>query len=100
MPDPPAISQQDQARQDTLDALAKACIVAVIRAADLESARGAAHALIAGGLTAIEITLTVPGATALIAELAAAYRAHPNILIGAGTVLTADQAGAALSGGA
>jgi 2-dehydro-3-deoxyphosphogluconate aldolase/(4S)-4-hydroxy-2-oxoglutarate aldolase len=90
----------DQQRAAIMAALCKACIMAVVRTRTLEHARAAAHALIAGGITVVEIPLTVPGATALICELVEAYDKHLEILIGAGTVLTPDDARATLEAGA
>jgi 2-dehydro-3-deoxyphosphogluconate aldolase/(4S)-4-hydroxy-2-oxoglutarate aldolase len=91
---------QDERRAATLDHLRAAGVVGVVRTRTVDQARAAAHALIAGGLTVVEITLTVPAATALINELSAAYTQHEKILIGAGTVLTMEDAQAALAGGA
>jgi 2-dehydro-3-deoxyphosphogluconate aldolase/(4S)-4-hydroxy-2-oxoglutarate aldolase len=54
-------------------------------------------ATIDGGVTAIEITLTVPGAIEMIAGLAAAF---PEALIGAGTVMDDAAARAVIDAGA
>jgi len=74
-------------------------IVAVVRAESAEQAIKIAEAVKAGGVEAIEITMTVPGAIDVIKELAKAY---PNgeILIGAGTVLDSETARAAMLAGA
>lgn len=93
-------SAADERRTATLARLRAACVVGVVRTRTAEQARAAAHALIAGGVTVVEITLTVPAATALINELSAVYSKHEGILIGAGTVLTVDDARDALAGGA
>ncbi len=71
-------------------------LIAVIRAATPEQARSAALAVAAGGLTLLEVTFTVPDATRVMRELAGATDA----VIGAGTVLTPDQARAAIDAGA
>ena len=71
-------------------------LLAVIRAATPAAALGAARAVARGGLTMLEVTFTVPDAPAVMAELAR----DPSITVGAGTVLTADQARAALAAGA
>jgi 2-dehydro-3-deoxyphosphogluconate aldolase/(4S)-4-hydroxy-2-oxoglutarate aldolase len=84
------------ARAAILAQLRAACAVAVVRTRTLEHARAAAHALIAGGLTTVEITMTVPDAPRLIRELAGDYAEHAAILIGAGTILTSEDARAAL----
>ncbi len=56
-----------------------------------------AQALIAGGLDVIEVTFRTPEAAASIAAIRAAF---PDALVGAGTVLTAEQARAAKAAGA
>ncbi len=58
--------------------------IAVIRTDSPDSAHEMALALVAGGLHAVEVTLTIPDAPALIAELSA----DPRMLVGAGTVLS------------
>lgn len=80
-----------------LHRLADLKVVPVIRSSsDLEAAR-ACDWLLEAGLKALEVTLTVPGADGLIAELA---KREPDALIGAGTVLTAVQARACIDAGA
>lgn len=74
-------------------------IVAVVRAENPEQALKIAEAVKAGGVEAIEITLTVPGALEVIRELAATYR-QGEILIGAGTVLDGTTARMAILAGA
>ncbi|WP_406676466.1 bifunctional 4-hydroxy-2-oxoglutarate aldolase/2-dehydro-3-deoxy-phosphogluconate aldolase [Moorella sp. ACPs] len=74
-------------------------IVAVVRAENPEQSLKIAAAVKAGGVEAIEITLTVPGALEVIRELAATYR-QGEILIGAGTVLDATTARLAILAGA
>lgn len=74
-------------------------IVAVVRAENPDQALKIAEAVKAGGVEAIEITLTVPGALEVIRELAATYR-QGEILIGAGTVLDATTARLAILAGA
>jgi len=74
-------------------------IVAVVRAEGSEQALKIAEAIKAGGVEAIEIALTIPGAIDVIRELARAYR-NGEILIGAGTVLDAETARAAILAGA
>jgi 2-dehydro-3-deoxyphosphogluconate aldolase/(4S)-4-hydroxy-2-oxoglutarate aldolase len=74
-------------------------LVAVVRADSGEEARRIAEACLEGGVAALEITFTVPGAHRVIEELAAAY---PNgeILLGAGTVMDSQTARIALLSGA
>ena len=72
-------------------------VVAVVRLDDAKSGVEVAKALLAGGVTAIEITMTVPNAVALIAELS---QALDGALIGAGTVTDAGTAKAVIRAGA
>jgi 2-dehydro-3-deoxyphosphogluconate aldolase / (4S)-4-hydroxy-2-oxoglutarate aldolase len=72
-------------------------VVAVVRAESSEQACRIADACAQGGVGAIEITFTVPGALGVIADLA---RRANNILVGAGTVLDPETARAAILAGA
>ncbi|TYP53250.1 bifunctional 2-keto-4-hydroxyglutarate aldolase/2-keto-3-deoxy-6-phosphogluconate aldolase [Thermosediminibacter litoriperuensis] len=74
-------------------------VVAVVRAETPEQALKIAEAVKAGGIDAIEITMTVPGALDVIKELSRAY-SNGEIVIGAGTVLDAETARAAMLAGA
>ena len=73
-------------------------VVAVIRLREASALRSVVDALAEGGVRALEVTMTVPGAIRLIAELAPAL--PPEILLGAGTVLDAATARAAVDAGA
>jgi len=74
-------------------------IVAVVRADSPDQALKISEAVKAGGVEAIEITMTVPGAMDVIKELKKAYP-KGEILIGAGTVLDPETARAAMLAGA
>ena len=73
-------------------------VIAVVRHTDEAVAEAIAMACAAGGLRAIEITMTVPSAPALIARLRAAL--DDDVLVGAGTVLSARELDAVLAAGA
>ena len=77
-------------------ALRRHRLVAVIRSATPDAAREAALAVIRGGLPIVEITFTVPEAPRVMRELAH----HAEAVMGAGTVLTAEQARQAIDAGA
>ncbi|WP_159941588.1 MULTISPECIES: bifunctional 4-hydroxy-2-oxoglutarate aldolase/2-dehydro-3-deoxy-phosphogluconate aldolase [unclassified Nocardiopsis] len=79
---------------DILD-LAPVMPVVVVREA--ESAVPLARALVAGGLPGIEVTLRTPAALEAIERIAAEV---PEAVVGAGTVVTPDQAKAAAAAGA
>jgi 2-dehydro-3-deoxyphosphogluconate aldolase / (4S)-4-hydroxy-2-oxoglutarate aldolase len=74
-------------------------LVAIVRTNSSDQAARVAEACARGGAAAIEITFTVPGATAVIEALAKQY-ASGEILIGAGTVLDAETARIAILAGA
>ena len=81
-----------------IDTLRADQALVVVRASRLDDPVALCHALAAGGIRTVELTYTTPGLTDLLADVAA--RADDDIVIGAGTVLTADQARAALTAGA
>lgn len=64
-------------------------LVPVLRAGSVAQALALAEAIAAGGVTVIEVTMTVPGAIEVMRRLA---EDRPDILIGAGTVLDAETA--------
>jgi len=72
-------------------------IVPVIRAANPAEASRAVEAVCAGGISVVEITMTVPDAPRLLREVA---RANSDFLIGAGTVLNSKQAEICIDAGA
>ncbi len=73
-------------------------IVPVVRARSFEEARQAVDAICAGGISVIEITMTVPNAPAVIREVVRKY--GDAVLTGAGTVLNFEQASECLDAGA
>src|SRR5437868_992509 len=74
-------------------------LVAIVRTNRSDQAARIADACAQGGAAAIEITFTVPGASAVIEDLAKKYPAG-EILIGAGTVLDPETARLAILAGA
>jgi 2-dehydro-3-deoxyphosphogluconate aldolase/(4S)-4-hydroxy-2-oxoglutarate aldolase len=82
-----------------LERVVSSGLVAVIRAESHEQAERIADACAAGGVGAVEITYTVPGATGVIEHLAKKFAAG-HILLGAGTVLDPETARIAILAGA
>jgi 2-dehydro-3-deoxyphosphogluconate aldolase/(4S)-4-hydroxy-2-oxoglutarate aldolase len=82
--------------QATLQALAAHGVVPVVRFNQQDAARQAVRLLYEAGFRTFEITLTVPGALELIAEL----RHQADLLVGAGTVLSVADAARCLEAGA
>ena len=73
-------------------------VVAVIRLKDPARLRAAVDAMAAGGVRALEVTMTVPRAVEMIRELAPTL--PDGFLLGAGTVIDADTARAVIDAGA
>jgi 2-dehydro-3-deoxyphosphogluconate aldolase / (4S)-4-hydroxy-2-oxoglutarate aldolase len=85
-------------REETRKRIIQIGIVPVVRASSAKQAMMAAEAVCAGGLPIVEVTMTVPGAVEVIAELA--RTAAKELLIGAGTVLDAEAGRRCLDAGA
>src|SRR5512140_418942 len=71
-------------------------LMVAVRTASAEEAYHAAMACVEGGIRFIEITFSVPGADEVIARMSGDER----VAVGAGTVLTKDEAQKALKAGA
>ena len=82
---------------ETLQAISRAGVIAVLRGPSADAAVAAAAALIAGGVTAIEVTYSTPDAAAAISRIRAE---HPDAIVGAGTLTRPDQVGEAAAAGA
>ncbi|HZU83389.1 MAG TPA: bifunctional 4-hydroxy-2-oxoglutarate aldolase/2-dehydro-3-deoxy-phosphogluconate aldolase [Polyangiaceae bacterium] len=85
-------------RQDVCRRIEEVGVIPVVRAPSAELAVRAAEALVAGGLTVVELTLTVPDAVAVIRSLCARFAGRA--VVGAGTVLSAEHATASVEAGA
>jgi 2-dehydro-3-deoxyphosphogluconate aldolase / (4S)-4-hydroxy-2-oxoglutarate aldolase len=85
-------------RQSLVRRVTDTAAVAVIRMSDSKKLIRVAQALHAGGVTAIEVTMTVPDALSVIA--AVAREMGDDILLGVGSVLDADTARRAIEAGA
>ena len=83
-------------KTETLAALERGRIGAIIRTDDTELARQAMQAAVDGGMRIVEFTMTTPQALALISE----FCGQPDLVVGAGTVLMAEQARQAINVGA
>ena len=81
---------------DFVTLLGRERATAILRANDQAVAREAMAAAVRGGFRIVEFTLTIPGALDLIEELAA----RPELVVGAGTVLTEEDAEASVRRGA
>ena len=87
-------------RIEMIKKISDAGIVAVIRATSKEEGIKIVEAVKKGGIKALEITMTVPGAIDIIKELTEIYKDDEDMLIGAGTVLDPETARACILAGA
>ena len=85
------------AEVDTLKRIAECGVVPVIALASAEQAGPLAEALLAGGLPVVEITFRTAAAADAIRTVA---RDYPDVLLGAGTVLSAENLDRAVDAGA
>ncbi len=86
-------------KEQVIQRITEVGLVAVVRAESAEQAKKITDACIKGGVAAIEITFTVPGAAKIIEELAETY-SEDEIILGAGTVLDSETARIAILSGA
>jgi 2-dehydro-3-deoxyphosphogluconate aldolase/(4S)-4-hydroxy-2-oxoglutarate aldolase len=91
-----------QTPEQVLDVIRTSRVIAIVRLADLHDAVAMSRALLAGGITALEFTLTNPAALNAVTDVKAALPAftHGQAVIGAGTVRHAEAAHAAVQAGA
>lgn len=84
---------------ETLKKITDIGVVAVIRTENAEMAEKTSKACIEGGIPAIEVTFTVPGADRVITSLKAKFP-KDQLIVGAGTVLDSETARIAILAGA
>ncbi|QWB22670.1 MULTISPECIES: bifunctional 4-hydroxy-2-oxoglutarate aldolase/2-dehydro-3-deoxy-phosphogluconate aldolase [Streptomyces] len=83
----------------SLDAIVRTGALLIVRLDSAEEALAVSEAAIEGGVRALEITLSVPGALDVISKLSERY-GKDGVVIGAGTVLDEQAAHACVSAGA
>ena len=83
--------------ETTAQIIERVGLIPVLRAKNPKQAHAVVEAMIAGGVTVVEVTMTVPGAVDLLREL---KREHPAVLLGSGTVTTAKEAEDTIAAGA
>jgi len=84
--------------ESTAQIIERVGLIPVLRARNAAQALAVVKALIAGGVTVVEVTMTVPGAIDVLKELKKEYGS--SLLLGSGTVTTAEQAEATIDAGA
>jgi 2-dehydro-3-deoxyphosphogluconate aldolase/(4S)-4-hydroxy-2-oxoglutarate aldolase len=85
-------------KKEVLEGLKRGGLVPVLRAPSADVALAISEVLCKAGLTALEITMTVPGAVEVIRTLVS--KLGKDMLVGAGTVLDAKTAAACIDAGA
>ncbi|MGB3851678.1 MAG: bifunctional 4-hydroxy-2-oxoglutarate aldolase/2-dehydro-3-deoxy-phosphogluconate aldolase [Tunicatimonas sp.] len=83
-------------KQQVLNQILAQKVVAIVRLSTSEAVVPTVEALHAGGIVAIEVTVGTPGALRHIER----YADHASVLIGAGSVIDAESAQAAIEAGA
>lgn len=86
-------------RMKIIQEISESGVVAVIRAESKEQGLKIVEACKNGGIKALEVTMTVPGAIDIIKELVEAYK-DEDVIIGAGTVLDPETARLCILAGA
>jgi 2-dehydro-3-deoxyphosphogluconate aldolase/(4S)-4-hydroxy-2-oxoglutarate aldolase len=84
--------------KEVQERLEAAGIIPVLRARSAKEALGVVEAMVAGGVTVIEVTMTVPGAIDVLKELKRSYGS--KLLLGSGTVTDAAECAATIEAGA
>jgi 2-dehydro-3-deoxyphosphogluconate aldolase/(4S)-4-hydroxy-2-oxoglutarate aldolase len=85
-------------KNEKLDLIRETGVIAIMRAQSPDQLIAAAEAILHGGVKVIEVTMTTPGALEIIAQ--AARRFGDDVLFGAGSILDAETARAAVLAGA
>lgn len=84
--------------ETTKELIERCGLIPVLRAKSASQAHAVVKAMLSGGVTVVEVTMTVPGAVDLLKELKQEHGS--KILLGSGTVTTAAQAEATIAAGA
>jgi 2-dehydro-3-deoxyphosphogluconate aldolase / (4S)-4-hydroxy-2-oxoglutarate aldolase len=85
-------------REETKKILEQAGLIPVLRASSVQTGHALVDAMMAGGITVVEVTMTVPNALTLLRELK--QRHGDKLLLGSGTVTDAAQTQATIDAGA
>jgi len=85
-------------KSDVITRILETGLIPVVRAESSDTAMRAVDAIKAGGISVLEITMTVPGAIRVIEEVA--RRFGEDAIVGAGTVLDSETARACILAGA
>jgi 2-dehydro-3-deoxyphosphogluconate aldolase/(4S)-4-hydroxy-2-oxoglutarate aldolase len=89
---------REDMREETKQTLEEVGLIPVLRASSIQLGHALVDAMMAGGITVVEVTMTVPNALTLLRELK--QRHGKKLLLGSGTVTDATQAAATIDAGA
>lgn len=84
--------------ESTQETIERVGLIPVLRARNAAQGRAVVEAMMAGSVNIVEVTMTVPGAIDLLKELKREYGSQ--LLLGSGTVTTAEQAQDTIDAGA
>jgi 2-dehydro-3-deoxyphosphogluconate aldolase/(4S)-4-hydroxy-2-oxoglutarate aldolase len=84
--------------ETTQERIERVGLIPVLRAKNAKQAHAVVDAMIAGGVTVVEVTMTVPGAIDVLRDLKQKF--GDQLLLGSGTVTTAKEAEATIEAGA
>ena len=84
-------------KQQVLSRIEEIGVIPAVRVSSALEAKFAVEAVASGGITVVEITMTVPGALDVIVETA---KSAADIVVGAGTVLDSEMARRCIDAGA
>src|SRR5947209_8152644 len=84
--------------ETTAQIIERVGLIPVLRAKNAEQAHAVVEAMIAGGVTVVEVTMTCPDACGILRALKAGY--GPKLLLGSGTVTTGKEAEETIEAGA
>ena len=91
-------SEGNKVPETTAEIIERVGLIPVLRARSSKQAHAVVQAMIAGGVTVVEVTMTVPGAIDILRELKEEYGS--KLLLGSGTVTTASEAEGTINAGA
>jgi 2-dehydro-3-deoxyphosphogluconate aldolase/(4S)-4-hydroxy-2-oxoglutarate aldolase len=84
--------------REVMEQLEEAGVIPVLRASSAKQAMALVEAMVAGGITVIEVTMTVPGAIDVLREIKRSYGS--KLLLGSGTVTDAREVNDTIDAGA
>ncbi|MDO6693889.1 bifunctional 4-hydroxy-2-oxoglutarate aldolase/2-dehydro-3-deoxy-phosphogluconate aldolase [Aliiglaciecola sp. 3_MG-2023] len=90
-------NDEDKLRANTAEKIAASQLVAIIRLPHQSEVTNVVQCLVIGGVSTLEITSNTPG---FATEITSAREKHPNVLIGAGTIINSTLAKEAIKAGA